>query len=124
MTYTVGANISHQYAGAYPGRRPDEQHRGVGGDSHGKTVKEIILTNTLTFFNLINVVLLVMVLLTFSFKNMLFILIVAINTVIGIVQELRAKKTLDELTILTASKAHAIREGREVEIGVEEIVLE
>ena len=96
----------------------------VTEDSHGKSVKEIILTNTLTFFNLINVVLLVMVLLTFSFKNMLFILIVAINTVIGIVQELRAKKTLDELTILTASKAHAIREGREVEIGVEEIVLD
>ena len=96
----------------------------VTEDSHGKSVKEIILTNTLTFFNLINVVLLVMVLLTFSFKNMLFILIVAINTVIGIVQELRAKKTLDELTILTASKAHAIRKGREVEIGVEEIVLD
>ncbi len=96
----------------------------VTEDNHGKSVKEIILTNTLTFFNLINVVLLVMVLLTFSFKNMLFILIVAINTIIGITQELRAKRTLDELTIMTASKTHAIRNGREVEIGVEEIVLD
>mgnify|MGYP000086999413 CR=1 FL=1 len=96
----------------------------VTEDSHGRSVKEIIMTNTLTFFNLINVVLLVMVLLTFSFKNMFFIVIVAINTVIGIIQELRAKKTLDELTIMTASKTHAIRNGREVEIAVEEIVLD
>ena len=64
----------------------------VTEDSHGKSVKEIILTNTLTFFNLINVVLLVMVLLTFSLQKYAVHLIVAINTVIGIVQELRAKK--------------------------------
>ncbi len=64
-----------------------------------------------------------MVLLVGSYKNAAFVGIIVINTVIGIIQEIRAKKTLDKLAILTASKSKVIRDGQEVEISTEELVL-
>lgn len=89
-----------------------------------KTYKEIIRENSLTFFNFLNVVLLVLVLLVGSYKNSLFVMIVVINTVIGIIQEIRAKKALDKLSILTASKVVAVRDNKRVSISTEEIVLD
>lgn len=93
-------------------------------DNTSRSVKQIILGNTLTFFNVINVILLIMVLSVLSFKNTLFIFLIVINTVIGIVQELRAKKTLDALAILTASQATVIRDGQTQQIPIEELVLD
>lgn len=88
-----------------------------------KTYKQIFLDNTMTFFNFINIVLLSLVLLVGSFKNILFILVIVVNTLAGIIQEIRAKKTLDKLTILTVSKVEVIREGQCVKIAVDQIVL-
>ena len=67
-----------------------------------RTYKQIIRENTLTFFNFLNLVLLVLVLLVGSYKNAFFVCIIVINTLIGIAQEIRAKKTIDKLAILTA----------------------
>lgn len=89
-----------------------------------RSYKQIILGNTITFFNIINVILLAMVLSVGSFKNTLFIFIILTNTVIGIVQEIRTKKTLDELAILTASQVQAVRGGKYVTVNVDEIVLD
>ncbi|MGI6071073.1 MAG: cation-translocating P-type ATPase [Blautia sp.] len=89
-----------------------------------KTYKEIIRENTLTFFNFLNIVLLVLVLVVGSFKNSMFVLIIVINTVIGIIQEIRAKKALDKLAILTASKALVLRGGKKLSISTEEIVMD
>ncbi len=88
-----------------------------------RTYKQIFLENTLTFFNFINAVLLVMVLVVGSYKNAAFVGIIVINTVIGIIQEIRAKKVLDKLAILTASKSMVIRDGQRSEIPTEELVL-
>lgn len=88
-----------------------------------RTYKQIVLENTLTFFNFINIVLLVLVLVVGSFKNSMFVFIIIINTVIGIVQEIRAKKTLDSLAILTASKARVVRDSKAYSIPTDEIVL-
>ena len=77
-----------------------------------RTYKQIIRENTLTFFNFLNVVLLVLVLMVGSVKNAFFVGIVIINTLIGIAQEIRAKKTIDKLAILTARKSVVIREGK------------
>lgn len=93
-------------------------------DQTTRSVKQIVKSNVLTFFNLLNVILFALVITTGSFKNMFFIVIVAINTVIGIVQELRSKKILDQLAILTASKATVIRDGKKKEVAIEEIVLD
>lgn len=94
----------------------------VMSDSSSRTVKSIILENTLTFFNLINVILLVLVLSVRSFKNTLFIFIVIANTLIGIFQELKAKYTLDKLKILTVSRVDVIRDSKTESISVNEIV--
>ena len=89
-----------------------------------RTYKQIILENTLTFFNFLNLVLLVLVLLVGSYKNSMFVGIIFINTVIGIIQEIRAKKTIDKLAILTAKKSIVIREGKKWTVPTEELVLD
>lgn len=64
--------------------------------STDKTTKEIILSNTLTYFNLIFLIITVLLLLVGSFRNLTFLPIIIGNTLIGIIQELRAKKTLEK----------------------------
>ncbi len=91
-------------------------------DKNTRTVKQIIRENTLTLFNGINVMLAVMVFVTGSFRNMMFIILVVVNTVIGIIQELRSKKVLDNLALLNQQKAKVLREGKIKEIAIEEIV--
>ena len=95
----------------------------INENPNTRTYKQIILENTLTFFNFINAVLLVLVLVVGSYKNAAFVGIIVINTVIGIIQEIRAKKTLDKLAILTASMSVVVRDGQEVKIPTEELVL-
>ena len=89
-----------------------------------RTYKQIILENTLTFFNFQNLVLLVLVLLVGSYKNSMFVGIIFINTVIGIIQEIRAKKTIDKLAILTESKTVVLREGKKWKISTEKLVVD
>lgn len=89
-----------------------------------RTYKQIIMENTLTFFNFLNLALLILVLAVGSFKNSLFVCIIIINTVIGIIQEIRAKKTIDKLAILTESKAVVLREGKKWSISTEKLVLD
>lgn len=89
-----------------------------------KTVSEIVKENVLTLFNIINVVLAIAVICVGSFKNLTFIIIIAINTLISIIQELRSKRTLDKLKVVAASKMHVIRNSIEKEIGINEIVLD
>lgn len=89
-----------------------------------RTYKQIILENTLTFFNFLNLVLLVLVLVVGSYKNSMFVGIIFINTVIGIIQEVRAKKTIDKLAILTESKTVVLREGKKWKISTEKLVVD
>ena len=89
-----------------------------------KSVSEIVKENVLTLFNIINIVLAIAVICVGSFKNLTFIIIITINTLISIIQELRSKKTLDKLKVVAASKVHVIRNSIEKEIGINEIVLD
>lgn len=91
-------------------------------DSSNRSVKDIVMGNTLTFFNFINVVLLALVLSVRSYKNMLFIFIIIANTLIGIFQEIKAKITLDKLKILTVSHVDVIRDGVKKSVTVSELV--
>ena len=96
----------------------------VNENPHTRTYKQIILENTLTFFNFLNIALLVLVLFVRSYKNSMFMGIILINTVIGIIQEIRAKKTIDKLAILTESKTVVLREGKKWSISTEKLVLD
>ena len=68
-----------------------------------RSVREIIQANTLTYFNLVNTVLFVLVLLTGEYKNGLFFMTIITNAFIGITQEIRAKRILDRLSLRTSS---------------------
>ncbi|MCM1418439.1 MAG: HAD-IC family P-type ATPase, partial [Roseburia sp.] len=96
----------------------------VNGDQNVKTksVKQILAENVFTFFNLINVVLAALVFFVGSPKNALFALVIVFNTGIGIFQELRAKRTIDRLTLVSAPKARVLRGGEEREIATGELV--
>lgn len=89
-----------------------------------KSYQEIFLSNTITFFNLLNAALLGLVLFVGSFKNTLFIFVIIINTIAGIYQEIKAKRTLDRLAIITASKVKVIRNNEIQEIAIDQIVLD
>ena len=89
-----------------------------------KSISRIFYDNICTLFNLINVILFVALLLVGSFKNLLFIGVVFFNTVIGIVQEIRSKQSVDKLTILTASKISVLRDGALTEVSKDELVLD
>lgn len=89
-----------------------------------KSVRELVLENVLTLFNLINLVLAALVVLAGSWKNLTFLAIVVLNTGIGVVQSLRSKRMVDRLTLLAAKKARVMRDGAEVELDLEEIVLD
>ncbi len=89
-----------------------------------KTVGQIVRGNVFTFFNLIFFVLGACVIAVGSFKNLLFLLVVIANTLIGILQEIRAKRVIDRLTLLTAPKAAVVREGTVRTVNTEELVLD
>ena len=89
-----------------------------------RTEKQIILRNICTLFNLVNIIFFVAILAVGSVKDTLFMAIVAANTAIGIIQEIRAKRSIDSLSFLTAAKAKVLRDGESSEIPIDEIVLD
>lgn len=89
-----------------------------------KSIKSIILENILSLFNLINTVLVVCILLVHSYKNMLFYGVVIWNVFIGIAQEIRAKRVIDKLSILSTPKAKVLRNGEIEEIEMKDIVID
>lgn len=89
-----------------------------------KSVSTIILSNIFTLFNILNLCLGFIVFLTGSYKNLLFLGTVLTNTIISIVQELRAKKEVDTLSLMCTPKVNVIRDSKEIEIGVNDIVLD
>lgn len=89
-----------------------------------KTVGQIIKGNLLTYFNLIFAILAILVVVAGSFRSLTFLPVVIANLFIGILQEIRAKKTLDQLTMLNAPKAEVVRNGHISEIPAEELVLD
>jgi cation-transporting ATPase E len=91
--------------------------------STGRTVPQIVRANLLTRFNAILGVLFVIVLVIGPIQDSLFGIVIAVNTTIGIFQEWRSKRTLDNLAILNAPTAHAVRSGASVELPFGEIVL-
>lgn len=88
-----------------------------------RTTKEIVLSNTITLFNILNISLVVLVLLTGSIQNATFIGTAVFNTIIAIYQELKAKRTLDNIKVTNQEKVIVVRDNKKEEINKEEIVL-
>ena len=97
-----------------------------------KTIKQIILGNFLTYFNFINVILGLAIIIAGIFgkeifhalKNCLFMGVIIFNSIISTIQEIISKKIIDKLSFLSQAKITAIRDGKKVSVGMEEIVLD
>ena len=114
----------------WPSLSSEEAHRraaqgkaNVSPNKASKSVGQIWLSNLFTFYNMLNIVLAALVVTTGSYRNMLFLGIVICNFFIGTIQELRAKRTLDKLSVLTAPTARVIRDGAETVLPCEELIL-
>lgn len=93
-------------------------------EAQSKTVQEIIRSNLFTYFNMIFAVLAVLLIIAGSFRSLTFLPIVLANLLIGIIQEIRAKKVLDRLSVLNEPQVLVVRDGEKSEISVEELVLD
>ena len=89
-----------------------------------RSAADIIRNNLFTFFNLINFILAVCVILVGSYRNLLFMGVVLSNIVIGIIQEIRAKRTIDKLSLISAPVARVVRDGTLHTVPIEELVLD
>ncbi len=87
-----------------------------------RTISQIIQAHTITYFNMLNLVLAGLILISGQYKNMLFMGIVISNSLIGIIQELKVKSLIDKLSVITATKAKKINgDGQIMEIPIEEL---
>ena len=102
--------------------RAEAGHLNLPVEAPSKTVGQIILSNVFTYFNLLFTLLALCVAAVRSWNDLLFLGVIAVNTLIGIVQELRSKRTLDKLRILTSPKARAVRDGQVLTLPTEELV--
>lgn len=93
-------------------------------DVKTKSAKEIIIENSFTLFNIINIILAIAIIAVGSYKNLTFIIIIVLNTVISTFQELRSKYTIDKLSVVSEHKIKVIRDGKTLEMSLDEIVLD
>lgn len=103
----------------------ERRERGEGGMEAEKITKsrgQIIRENVFTMFNLLNFLIAALLFAVGAYSNMLFIGIIILNIVIGIAQEMKAKKLVDELSILNRPQARVRRENQEILVGLEEVV--
>lgn len=89
-----------------------------------KSIKKILQDNFFTLFNFLNLFLGITIFLVGSYKNMLFLGIVIINTAISTIQEIHSKKVVDKLSVIASSKARVIRNGIKQEISIHNLVLD
>ena len=89
-----------------------------------KTIKQIVLSHIFTLFNILNICLGICICLVESYRNLLFLGVVFCNTIIGIYQEIRAKRIVDKLSLISESKVNVIRNGKKEAINIEDVVLD
>lgn len=89
-----------------------------------KSINQIIFGNLFTLFNFLNIVLALAIVLVKSYKNLLFMGVVFCNTIISIIQEIHAKKTIDKLSVISSTKVNCLRDGKVSQINIDEIVLD
>lgn len=124
MKERLNINIKNGLSSDEVIRRINEGKVNTSNKDNSKSYKQIIADNTFTLFNLVNIVLASLVAITGSFKNLFFIGIVLLNVAIGIIQEIRAKKILDKITLLVSTKVKVLRDGKEQTIEMDQVVID
>ena len=89
-----------------------------------KTKAQIIRSHTITYFNILNLILAGLIVVSGQYKNMLFMGIVISNSLIGIIQELKVKKLIDALAVITATKARLVTDNGIRQVPIEELAVQ
>ena len=102
------------------------KHKYVNYDTNIKTksIGQILLYNTFTLFNILNLCLGLLIVYVHSYKNLLFLGVVICNTLISMIQEIRSKRIIDKLSIITSKTANVVRDGKTKVININNIVLD
>ena len=119
--------VSDQISGLSEAEAAERSRAGYSNiqpDSSAKSVKDIVRENVCTYFNAIFLLLAVLLIVAGSFRSLTFLPVILLNTVIGIAQEIHAKKVLDSLSVMSEARAVVLRGGREYRIPVTELVLD
>jgi len=90
----------------------------------GKSYASIFIDNIFTFFNMLGLSIMVLMFVLGSFGNLFFSVVILANTGIGIIQEIKAKKSIEKLSIMSAPTAKVLRDGVECEVSVGDVVLD
>ncbi len=117
--------LEEQLSGLSAQEAAERRERGESGkenDQITKSKKQIVFENVFTLFNFLNFFIAVLLFAVGAYSNMLFISIILLNIIIGIVQELKAKKLVDELSILNRPQVCVRRDHEEITVSLEEIV--
>ncbi|MDO5397574.1 MAG: HAD-IC family P-type ATPase [bacterium] len=96
----------------------------VVSDNNSETIGDIICSNVFTYFNFIFAVLAALLIMVGAYRGLTFLPVILANTLIGIVQQIRSKRNLDKLNMMSAPEAHVIRDGKPLTIPAEETVLD
>jgi len=91
-------------------------------EAPSKSVRQIVTSNVLTYFNLVFLVIAILLILVRSYRDLTFLPIIIANTLIGIIQEVRAKQVLDKLKVMNMPQVRTLRDGKEQEVGIYELV--
>ncbi|MGN0483107.1 MAG: HAD-IC family P-type ATPase [Lachnospiraceae bacterium] len=102
----------------------EEGYTNEAVDSSAKTVKDIVLGNLFTYFNLIFLVLSILLIIVGSYRDLTFLPVIIINTLIGIIQEIRSKKVLDNLNMLNQSTVQVVRNKQSYPVSIHDLVLD
>ena len=120
-----GKTVNERLSGLSAREVQERRERGEGGSAAEQITKsrgQIIRENLLTLFNFLNFVIAVLLFAVGAYSNMLFIVIIILNIVIGIAQEFKAKKLVDELSILNRPHVRVRRDNQETDLELEEVV--
>lgn len=120
----INSDCEHGLSSAQVSERVAAGQVNTPVESPTKTIGQIISGNVFTYFNILFFIIAIALILVGSFNNLSFMVIILVNLMIGIVQEINSKRTLDSLTLITEPHITVIRDGREHSVSTDELVLD
>ena len=123
LCYTEG--MVQDLSGLTEAEVAERRRRGLDNrevEAPSKSVRQIVVSNVLTYFNLVFLIIAILLILVGSYRDLTFLPIIIANTLIGIIQEVRAKQVLDNLKVMNMPRVRTLRDGEEREIGIYELV--
>ena len=100
-----------------------EGFRNVTNEKSGKSYGEIIASNLFTFFNMVWAIVAIILVIFKSYSNLTFLAIIIPNVLIAVVQEIRAKRTVEKISVTTNPTARVVRDGEIITVKAEDILL-